>query len=220
MITIGLTGSIGMGKSTAAVMLRRLGAPMFDADAEVHRLLGPGGGAVAAVEREFPGVRDEGGGISRQRLGAQVFGRPEALKRLEAILHPIVRAAERRFVAQGRARRLPLIVLDIPLLFETRADALCDAIVVVSAPAWLQRQRVLRRPGMTSARLASILAAQMPDHEKRRHADFVVETGLGRGLTLRRLAAALRLLRRGNWRREAPVRRALERRKVGARGGR
>ncbi|HEY1796817.1 MAG TPA: dephospho-CoA kinase [Stellaceae bacterium] len=220
MITIGLTGSIGMGKSTAAAMLRRLGAPMFDADAEVHRLLGPGGAAVAAVERAFPGVRDENGGISRPRLGAQVFGKPEALKRLEMILHPAVRAAEWRFVAQGRARRLPLIVLDIPLLFETHADALCDAIIVVSAPPWLQRQRVLRRPGMTSARLASILAAQMPDAEKRRHADFVVETGLGRGLTLRRLAGALRLLRRGNWRREACVKRALEVRQGRAREGR
>jgi dephospho-CoA kinase len=208
-ITIGLTGSIGMGKSTAAAMLRRLGAPMFDADAEVHRLLGPGGGAVGAVEREFPGVRDENGGVSRPRLGAQVFGKPEALKRLEHILHPVVRAAEWRFIAQGRARRLPLIVLDIPLLFETRADILCDAIIVVSAPRWLQRQRVMRRPGMTPARLASILSAQMPDSEKRRHADFVVETGLGRGLTLRRLAGALRLLRQGNWRREACVGRAL-----------
>lgn len=210
MITIGLTGSIGMGKSTAAAMLLRLGAPMFDADAEVHRLLGPGGGAVAAVEREFPGVRDETGGISRPRLGAQVFGKPEALKRLERILHPLVRAAEWRFIARGRAQRLPLIVLDIPLLYETRADALCDAIIVVSAPRWLQRQRVLRRPGMTPARLASILAAQMPDSEKRRHADFVVETGLGRGLTLRRLSAALRILRQGDWRRQASVRRALE----------
>lgn len=209
MITIGLTGSIGMGKSTAAAMLLRLGAPIFDADAEVHRLLGPGGEAVAAIEHEFPGVRDETGGVSRPRLGAQVFGKPEALKRLEGILHPIVRAAEIRFVAHGRARRLPLIVLDIPLLFETRADVLCDAIIVVSAPRWLQRQRVLRRPGMTPARLASILAAQMPDSEKRRHADFVAETGLGRGVTLRRLAGTLRLLRRGNWRRQASVRRAL-----------
>lgn len=220
MITVGLTGSIGMGKSTAAAMLRRLGAPMFDADAEVHRLLGPGGAAVAAVEREFPGVLDESGGINRPRLGARVFGKPEALRRLERILHPAVRAAEWRFVARGQARRLPLIVLDIPLLFETRADALCDAIIVVSAPAWLQRQRVMRRPGMTPARLASILAAQMPDREKRRHADFIVETGLGRGLTLRRLAGALTLLRRGKWRRKAAVRRAVEARRVWARRGR
>jgi dephospho-CoA kinase len=214
-ITIGLTGSIGMGKSTAAAMLRRLGAVMFDADAEVHRLLGPGGAAVAAVEREFPGVRGENGGIDRRLLGARVFGQPEALRRLERILHPVVRAAELRFVARGRARRLPLIVLDIPLLFETRADVLCDAIMVVSAPAWLQRQRVLRRPGMSPARLASIIRAQMPDREKRRHADFVVETGLGRGLTLRRLSRALRILRRGKWQRQSEVRRALRARRGG-----
>ncbi|MGH7094141.1 MAG: dephospho-CoA kinase [Stellaceae bacterium] len=209
MITVGLTGSIGMGKSTAAVMLRRLGAPMFDADAEVHRLLGPGGGAVAAVEAAFPGVRNAAGGIDRRRLGERVFGRPEALRRLEAILHPIVRAAELGFIAQARARGLRLVVLDIPLLFETGADLLCDAIVVVTAPLWLQRQRVLRRPGMSPARLAGILAVQMPDREKRLLADFVVETGLGRCLTLRRLAAALRLLRREEWQRPATVRRAL-----------
>ena len=209
MITVGLTGSIGMGKSTAAAMLRRLGAPMFDADAEVHRLLGPGGGAVGAVEAAFPGVRNAAGAIDRGRLGEQVFGRPGALRRLEAILHPIVRAAEIGFIARARAQGLRLVVLDIPLLFETGADVMCDAIVVVSAPLWLQRQRVLRRPGMSPARLAGILAAQMPDREKRRLADFVVETGLGRGPTLRRLAVALRLLRRGEWQRPAPVRRAL-----------
>jgi len=205
-IVLGLTGSIGMGKSTAAAMLRRLGAPMFDADAEVHRLLGPGGAAVGAVEAAFPGTRDEAGGIDRRRLGGHVFGQPDALRRLERILHPVVRAAEFSFIARARSRRLPLIVLDIPLLFETRADALCDAILVVSAPPWLQRRRVLRRPGMSQARLAAIIAAQMPDRDKRRHADFVVETGLGRGLTLRRLAAALRVLRQGEWRR---ARRAL-----------
>ena len=213
MITLGLTGSIGMGKSTAAAMLHRLGAPVFDADAEVHRLLGPGGAAVSAVEAVFPGVRDESGGIDRRRLGGRVFGQPEVLRRLERILHPIVRAAELGFIARARAQRLPLVLLDIPLLFETRADALCDAILVVSAPPWLQRRRVLRRPGMSQARLAAIIAAQMPDRDKRRHADFVVETGLGRGVTLRRLAGALRLLRQGNWRRQAFVRRALEARK-------
>jgi dephospho-CoA kinase len=218
-ITIGLTGSIGMGKSTAAAMLRRLGAVMFDADAEVHRLLALGGAAVGAVEREFPGVRGEDGGIDRRLLGTRVFGQPEALRRLEKILHPIVRAAELRFIAHGRARRLPLIVLDIPLLFETRADVLCDAILVVSAPAWLQRQRVMRRPGMSPARLASIIRAQMPDREKRRNADFVVETGLGRGLTLRHLAGALRMVRRRDWQRRPEVRRALLARRGGRRGG-
>jgi dephospho-CoA kinase len=200
-ITIGLTGSIGMGKSTAAATLRRLGVSMFDADAEVHRLLGPGGAAVARVEAEFPGVRNAAGAVDRGRLGERVFGRKAALRRLEAILHPIVRAAEIRFVARARARRLPLAVLDIPLLFETGADALCDAIIVVSAPAWLQRRRVLRRAAMTPARLAAIMATQMPDREKRRRADFVVQTGRGRDATLRQLAAALRVLRRGERRR-------------------
>jgi len=208
-ITLGLTGSIGMGKSTAAAMLHRLGAPVFDADAEVHRLLGPGGAAVSAVEAVFPGVRDESGGIDRRRLGGRVFGQPEVLRRLERILHPIVRAAELGFIARARAQRLPLVLLDIPLLFETRADALCDAILVVSAPPWLQRRRALRRSGVSEARLAAIVAAQMPDRDKRRRADFVVQTGLDRGLTLRRLAAALRVLRQREWRRAPRVRRAL-----------
>lgn len=209
MIVVGLTGSIGMGKSTAAAMLRRLGVSMFDADAEVHRLMGPGGKAVAQVAAAFPGVRSAAGGIDRRRLGPQVFGRGEALRRLEAILHPMVREAEIRFIARARARRLALAVLDIPLLFETGADLLCDAIIVVSAPGWLQRQRVLQRPGMSEARLGAILATQMPDRDKRRRADFVVETGLGRGLTLHRLRRAIRLLRGGTWRRRAGVRRTL-----------
>jgi len=208
-IVIGLTGSIGMGKSTASAMLRRLGAPLYDADAEVHRLLAPGGAAVARVEAAFPGVRNEAGGIDRPALGRQVFGRSEALRRLERILHPMVRTAERRFVARARARHEVLVVLDIPLLFETPGIQRCDAILVVSAPARLQRERVMRRPGMTEARLGAIRAAQMPDHEKRRRADFVVETGLNRARTLRQLRAALRIVRQGKWRRAARVRRAL-----------
>src|SRR5262249_4313472 len=125
-----------------------------------------------------------------------VFGRPDELKKLEKILHPIVRAAEKRFIAVSRGRRISVIVLDIPLLFETHADSLCDGVIVVSAPAWLQRQRVMRRPGMTDSRLRSILAAQIPDAEKRRRADFVVHTGLSKADTLRRLQAILRLVRR------------------------
>src|SRR4051794_28353865 len=185
-----------MGKSTAAGMLRRLGVPLFDADAVVHRLLGPGGAAVAAVETLFPGVRDETGAIDRRRLGARVFGDPAALRRLEAILHPMVREAERRFVAQARARRESLVVLDIPLLYETGAPERVDYVLVVSAPARVQRERVMRRPGMTESRFASILRAQMPDREKRRRADFVVPTGLGRGLTFRRLRRVVTELRR------------------------
>jgi dephospho-CoA kinase len=195
-LILGLTGSIGMGKSTAAGMLRRLGVPLFDADAEVHRLLGPGGKAVAPVEALFPGVRDASGAIDRRRLGRRVFDDPEALRRLEAILHPMVRQAETRFVRRARARREALVVLDIPLLFETGAPERVDFVLVVSAPARVQRERVMRRPGMDESRFASILRAQMPDREKRRRADFVVPTGLGYGLTFRRLRRVVAELRR------------------------
>ena len=195
MIVLGLTGSIGMGKSSAAAMLRRLRVPLFDADAMVHRLLAPGGAAVARVEAEFPDVEDGEGGIDRQRLGRRVFGDRAALHRLEAILHPMVRAGERRFLASARATRQPLAVLDIPLLFETGGERRCDLVLVVSAPPWLQRQRVMRRPGMTDSRFRAILAAQLPDGEKRRRADFVLPTGLDKGLTLRRLRRLVTVLR-------------------------
>ena len=175
MIILGLTGSIGMGKSTAARTLRRLGVPLFDADAEVHRLLGPGGAAVGPVEAAFPGVRNEAGAINRQRLGRLVFGDQPALRRLEGIIHPMVRQAERRFVAHARARRAPLVVLDIPLLFESGGVERCDCVLVVSAPLRLQRERVLRRRGMTESRFAEILSAQIPDREKRRRADYVID---------------------------------------------
>jgi dephospho-CoA kinase len=207
-IILGLTGSIGMGKSTAAAALRRLGVPVFDADAEVHRLLAPGGGAVAAVAAAFPGVRREAGGIDRQALGRLVFNNPAALRCLEEILHPLVRTAERRFVARVRSRRERLAVLDIPLLFETGGGVRCDYVAVVSAPARLQRERVMRRPGMSAARFAGIRAAQMPDSEKRRRADFVVPTALGRGESYRQLAAIVRRLRAG----EVPSRKRGERR--------
>jgi dephospho-CoA kinase len=171
--------------------------PLFDADAEVHRLLGPGGEAVAPVEAAFPGVRNESGGIDRQRLGPLVFRDPAALRRLEGILHPLVRRAERRVVARARGRREPLVVLDIPLLFESGSVERCHFALVVSAPLRLQRERVMRRPGMSDSRFADILRAQMPDHEKRRRADFVVATALGRGESFRRVKAIVRTLRRG-----------------------
>jgi dephospho-CoA kinase len=196
LIVLGLTGSIGMGKSTAAAMLRRLGVPLFDADLVVHRLLARSGAAVSAVSAAFPGVESEVGGIDRALLGQRVFADPSALRRLEAILHPMVAAEERRFLARSRARRVPLAVLDIPLLFETGAERRCDCVLVVSAPALVQRQRVMRRPGMTEIRLHAILRKQMPDHRKRQLADFVVPTGAGRGLTLRRLKSIVRLLRK------------------------
>lgn len=198
MIVVGLTGSIGMGKSTASAMLRRMGVPLFDADRAVHCLLAPGGSAVARVEAAFPGTRDENGGINRKRLGERVFGDPKTLARLEEILHPMVAEAEKRFLAQARARREPLVVLDIPLLYETRGAARCDYVIVVSAPPMLQRQRVLRRPGMTEGRFAAILKQQIPDAEKRQRADFVVPTGLDRGLSLRRLRGIVAALRQQN----------------------
>jgi dephospho-CoA kinase len=196
LIVLGLTGSIGMGKSTAAAMLRRLGVPLFDADLSVHRFLAPSGAAVPAVSAAFPGVETEAGGIDRGLLGQRVFTNPAALKGLEEILHPMVAAEERRFLARLRARRVPLAVLDIPLLFETGAERRCDYVLVVSAPALVQRQRVMRRAGMTEIRLNAILRKQMPDHRKRQRADFVVPTGVGRGLTLRRLKSIVRLLRK------------------------
>ena len=196
MIVLGLTGSIGMGKSTAAAMLRRLGVPLFDADLAVHRLLAPSGAAAPAVSAAFPRVGTEAGGIDRVLLGQRVFTDPTALTRLEEILHPIVVAEGKRFLARLRARREPLAVLDIPLLFETGAERRCDYVLVVSAPALVQRQRVMRRPGMTEIRLNAILRKQMPDHRKRQHADFVVPTGAGRALTLRRLKSIVRLLRK------------------------
>jgi dephospho-CoA kinase len=200
LIVLGLTGSIGMGKSTAAAMLQRLRVPLFDADQVVHRLLAPGGAAVRPVSEAFPGVAAEAGGIDRSLLGRRVFADAAALTLLEAILHPMVAAKEKRFLDLARARREPLAVLDVPLLFETDGERRCDYVLVVSASALVQRQRVLRRPGMTEIRLAAILEKQMPDREKRRRANFIVPTGAGQNLTLRRLRGIVRLLRSGNGR--------------------
>jgi dephospho-CoA kinase len=190
-VVLGLTGSIGMGKSTAASMLRRLGVPVHDADAAVHRLLGKDGDAVAAVADAFPGV-ERAGAIDRAALGKIVFADPAALKKLEAILHPMVRGTTGRFLAAAARARRRVVVLDIPLLFEGGNERRCDGVIVVSAPQFLQAQRVLRRPGMTPARLAAILAAQMPDREKRRRADVVVNSGLGKCRTGRQLARVVR----------------------------
>jgi dephospho-CoA kinase len=194
MIVLGITGSIGMGKTVAAGQLRALGVPVHDADAAVHELMAPGGPAVAAVGQAFPGVVKDRA-IDRAALGAKVFGDERALARLEGILHPLVRRAHARFIADARRRRLPLVALDIPLLFETGGEGQCDAVAVVSAPAFLQRQRVLKRPRMTPERLESILSRQMPDVEKKRWADYVVPTGNGRRAALRRLTAIVQSLR-------------------------
>ncbi|MEG3163730.1 dephospho-CoA kinase [Sphingomonas sp. PB2P19] len=172
---LGLTGSIGMGKSAVAAMFAELGVPVFDADAAVHRLQGPGGKLVAAIEAAFPGSTVDSA-VDRPRLGAMVFGDDAAIKRLEAIVHPAVAAERAAFLARhGDA----LVVFDIPLLFETGGDAVVDMIVVVSAPADVQRARVLLRPGMTVAKFEAILARQTPDAVKRARADFVIATDTG-----------------------------------------
>lgn len=171
---LGLTGSIGMGKSTVAGMFRELGVPVFDADAEVHRLQGPGGALVAAIEAAFPGTTGPQG-VDRPALGAAVFGDPDALARLEAIVHPAVAALREAFLA--RHRGAALVVLDIPLLFEKGTDAHVDAVAVVSAPAAVQRARVLSRPAMTEEKFARILGLQVADADKRARADHVIDTG-------------------------------------------
>jgi dephospho-CoA kinase len=195
MFVLGLTGSIAMGKSTAAETFRSLAVPVFDADRAVHCLLAPGGAAVEPVTRAFPGCEDGRGGVDRRCLGQLVFEDPAALVRLEGIVHPLVRAAQRRFLARCAAAGEPLAVLDIPLLFETGAEHLVDAVAVVSAPAFLQRQRVLRRPGMSSERLEAIRARQMADEEKRRRADFVILTGLSRRHAVRAIVRIVDRLR-------------------------
>lgn len=171
---LGLTGSIGMGKSAVAAMLRGLGVPVFDADAAVHELQGPGGACVAPIERAFPGTTGPQG-VDRQKLGAAVFGNPEKLKLLEAIVHPEVAEMRRAFLADNADAKL--IVFDIPLLFEKTGNHGLDAVAVVSAPFEQQRERVLARPGMTEEKFAHILKLQVPDAEKRERADYVIDTG-------------------------------------------
>ena len=175
MIRIALTGSIGMGKSTVAKMFERAGVPLFDADAEVRRLQGPGGALVETIERHFPGsVRD--GAIDRDALSAMVLGHPEQLGDLEAIVHPAVERAREQFIADHPGA--PALLFDIPLLFETGGEGAFDKVITVSAPAEVQRERVLARPGMTAEKLDAILARQLPDADKRQRSDFVIETGV------------------------------------------
>jgi dephospho-CoA kinase len=176
MFVLGLTGSLGMGKSTTARFFAEEGVPVHDADAVVHRLYE--GEAAAAIEAAFPGTTTAGK-VDREKLAARVLGDVGALTRLEAIVHPLVQEAERRLLAEAQARGEKVAVLDIPLLFETGGEERVDAVVVVSAPADVQRARTLERPGMTVDKLDAILARQMPDHEKRRRADFVVDTSRG-----------------------------------------
>jgi dephospho-CoA kinase len=173
---LGLTGSIGMGKSTTASMFRAEGVPVHDADAMVHALYA--GKAAPLIEAAFPGATRDGV-VDRPRLAAILGQDGEAFRRLEAIVHPLVRAEEQAFLAKAREARAPLVVLDVPLLFETKGDARCDAVLVVTAPPDVQRARALARPGMDAARLDAILARQKPDAEKRRRAHFLVDTSLG-----------------------------------------
>jgi dephospho-CoA kinase len=173
---LGLTGSIGMGKSTTARFFAEAGVPVHDADAVVHQLYE--GEAVPAIEAAFPATTADGR-VDRARLSERVVGDEAAMRRLEVIVHPLVRAAEERFLAAAEARGVPVAVLDIPLLFETGGDARVDAVVVVSAPADVQRARALERPGMTEQKFSAIAAKQMPDAEKRRRADFVVDSSRG-----------------------------------------
>ncbi|WP_439579894.1 dephospho-CoA kinase [Elioraea sp.] len=194
MIVIGLTGGIGMGKSAAARAFRRLGIPVHDADAAVHRLYARAGAGVRAIAALAPEAVVDGA-VSREALRQRALTDPAFLARLEAAIHPLVRQEEQRFLARCRRARRPLAVLDIPLLFETGGAARVDHVVVVSAPTSTQRARVLPRPGMTEARLAAIRARQMPDAEKRRRADTVIRTGLSRHHAqrgIRRLVAQLR----------------------------
>jgi dephospho-CoA kinase len=178
MIVIGLTGSIATGKSETARMFAELGVPVCEADAIVHALYAKGGAAVEPVARAFPGTAVDGA-IDREKLSQALLGKPEKFARLEEIVHPLVRRAQEEFLARCRADKEPLAVLDIPLLFETGREKTVDKIVVVSAPAELQRARALARPGMTEEKLANLLARQMPDEEKRRRADFVVDSTHG-----------------------------------------
>ncbi len=189
---LGLTGSIGMGKSTLARMAGRMRIPVFDADAAVHHLLAKGGRAVGPVAALFPDALTDGA-IDRKILGRLVFGQSDRLQALEAVLHPMVHQDRDRFLARQRRSGKELAILDVPLLLEKDGWKKCDRVMVVTAPAFVQAARVLRRPGMDQARLANIRKAQMPEQTKRRLADFVIHTGLNKGSTLRMALRAVTL---------------------------
>jgi dephospho-CoA kinase len=193
-ILLGLTGSIGMGKSTVAQMFRDEGAPVYDADAAVHALYADGGAAVGPVGEAFPATIVDGA-VDRERLSKAVLNDPEALQRLERIVHPLVGAAQMQFLDDARRAGAPLVVLDIPLLYEKGGEKRVDAVVVVSAPADVQRARVLARPGMTVEKFEAILAKQTPDADKRARADFVIETGGSFDETRVQVCAVLEALR-------------------------
>jgi dephospho-CoA kinase len=178
MVVLGLTGSIGMGKTTTAAMFREAGCPVYDADAAVSALYAPGGAAVPKLAEAFPGVV-QAGAVDREALRQAVVGSPRALERLNALVHPLVAQERDAFLAKARAASAAMVVLDIPLLFEVGLAETVDAIAVVTAPSHIQRERVLGRQGMTAERFDALLAAQVPDAEKRRRADFIVDSSLG-----------------------------------------
>ncbi|MGZ8407942.1 MAG: dephospho-CoA kinase, partial [Caulobacteraceae bacterium] len=200
----GLTGSIGMGKSATARMFADEGVPVFDADAEVHRLYSAGGAAVGPVEAAFPGVA-VAGAVDRKRLTQAVGGDPEALKRLEAIVHPLVGQARARFLSDAKAGGAPVAVLDIPLLFETGREGDVDAVAVVSAPARVQRERVLARPEMSETKFAALHARQTPDAEKRARADFVIDTSQGFDAARAQVRQVLAVLADPRWKPKAKL---------------
>ena len=191
---LGLTGSIGMGKSAVAAMFQGLDVPVFDADAAVHVLQGPDGALLPAIETEFPGTT-RASGVDRPKLGAAVFGNAQALKRLEAIVHPAVAAMRADFLSRHADR--PLIVFDIPLLFEKGGQDQVDAVAVVSAPAQAQRDRVLARPGMTTEKFEQILELQVPDKDKRARADYIIDTGTSLAETRHAVQRLVRQLAQG-----------------------
>lgn len=206
MIVLGLTGSVGMGKSTLAAMLASLNIPVHDADAEVHELLAPGGGAAVAVGAAFPffeypriyGRKDKDGirAINRAALARVIFADDEKRIELEEILHPLVRAAQAKFIRKHRNAGMKMLALEIPLLFETGGERLVDYTLVATASPAVQRRRVMARPGMTEKKFAAILNRQMPDNEKRIRADYIIHTGLGRAQAMKELKAALAAIRK------------------------
>ena len=198
---VGLTGSIGMGKTTTAQLFAEAGVPVYDADSAVHALYAPGGAAVSLVGERFPGAARDGA-VDRAALSAQVAGDPEKLRALEALVHPLLADGRAAFFRQAAAAGADVVLLDVPLLFETGGDRMMHAVVVVSAPEAVQRERVLARPGMTPDKLAAILARQTPDAEKRARADFVIDTGGGLEAARDEVRRVLSTLRTPGWRSE------------------
>jgi len=189
-LIIGLTGSIGMGKSTAARQFKYLGVDVYEADKVVHDIIKNNKDVIRRIKIIFPDVM-KNGAVDRQRLGKQVFASPNALKKLENIIHPVVRHVQKKFIMNCARRRRKIIVLDVPLLFETGQNENCDVVCVVTCPAFLQKIRVMSRPGMTEKKFQNILNQQMPDIEKRRHADMIINTGLGHGNGYRQVKSIL-----------------------------